>query len=131
MFFIMGINRVNKPVQYQKLFICSRCGQYGKYEVNMTYMCLSLFFIPIIKWDKHFFAISKCCNCLYELDYKVGLRLKKGEDLEISDSDLTFIKEGKQYNWDFSSTSPGKKCKSCGYKANNEYIYCPKCGEKL
>ena len=47
MFFICGINQGQKEIPYNKLVICGSCGGYGRYQVFMTYMCLSLFFIPV------------------------------------------------------------------------------------
>ena len=49
MFFIFGINERRKDYDFNQMVICGRCGSYGSYRVFMTCMCLSLFFIPIVK----------------------------------------------------------------------------------
>lgn len=43
MFFICGIDSGQKELPFHQLEICGRCGSYGRYQVFMTYMCLSLF----------------------------------------------------------------------------------------
>ena len=48
MFFIMSVNQGRKNIGHHQLVICDKCGQYGRYEVLMTYMYLNLFFIPKI-----------------------------------------------------------------------------------
>ena len=52
MFFICGINQEEKELGSFGPYICGACGSYGRYQVYITYMCLSLFFIPILKWSK-------------------------------------------------------------------------------
>ena len=47
MFFIFGIAPGRKVLNFQQTIICQNCGSYGRYEVMMTYMALSIFFIPI------------------------------------------------------------------------------------
>lgn len=49
MFFIMGITQGRKDFDYNQMMVCAHCGSYGRYQVYMTYMCLSLFFIPCLK----------------------------------------------------------------------------------
>ena len=89
MFFIGGISSGVKPLEYLKTVICGRCGAYGRYQVYMTYMYFSFFFIPIFKWNRRFFVEMSCCGAVYELDPEVGKRLLRGEEVEITESDLT------------------------------------------
>ena len=51
MFFIMGITQGRKDFDYNQMMVCAHCGSYGRYQVYMTYMCLSLFFIPCLKFS--------------------------------------------------------------------------------
>ena len=46
MFFIMGITQGRKDFNFNQMVICNHCGSYGRYQVYMTYMCLSLFSFP-------------------------------------------------------------------------------------
>ena len=60
----------------------------------MTYMYFSFFFIPIFKWNRRFFVEMSCCGAVYELDLEVGKRLLRGEEVEITESDLTLRQDG-------------------------------------
>ena len=126
MIFIGGISSGRKHIEYLKTVICSRCGAYGRYQVFMTYMYFSFFFIPLFKWNKRFYVQMSCCNAVYELDPEVGRRLLRGEDLEIQESDLTLVQDGTGNPW-----SRGKKCSHCGFETEEDFAYCPKCGNPL
>lgn len=123
MFFIMGITQGRKDLEYNQLIICSHCGSYGRYQVYMTYMCLSLFFIPVIKWSKRYYVQTSCCGTVYELDPEVGKRIARGEEIEIRPEDLAEIQAG------YKSTV--KRCENCGYETSEDFEYCPKCGRRL
>ena len=62
MFFIMGITDGQKELNYNcgVMNICKSCGAYSNYTVFMTYMCLSLFFIPVFKWGKKYYVKASC-----------------------------------------------------------------------
>ena len=95
MFFIMGIDRKTKEIEYSKngMNICKSCGAYARYQVFMTYMCLSIFFIPLIKWGKKYYVKTSCCESVYELSYEKAEIIKNGEDVMINDCDLTPVYE--------------------------------------
>ena len=123
MFFIMGITQGRKDLEYNQMIICDHCGSYGRYQVFMTYMCLSLFFIPCFKWKKTYYVQSTCCGSVYELDPEIGKRIAKGEEIEILESHLTKVQSG--------SRNVLKRCDHCGFETREEFDYCPKCGRKL
>ena len=62
MIFIGGISSGTKAIEYIKTVICSHCGSYGRYQVFMTYMYFSFFFIPLFKWNKKFYVKMSCCE---------------------------------------------------------------------
>jgi hypothetical protein len=124
MFFIMGISTAQKKLNFIQSILCSRCGQFGKYEVFMTYTYLSLFFIPIFKWNKEFFVKTTCCNITYTIDKSIGKRILKGEPVILNDQDLHI------YNTNNYSTRQNR-CPNCGFEANSDFLYCPKCGTRL
>ena len=126
MIFIGGISSGRKQIAYLKTVICARCGAYGRYAVFMTYMYFSFFFLPLFKWNKKYYVRMSCCGALYELDPEVGRRLSKGEDLEIQESDLTLLEDGRGNPWNRT-----KRCASCGYETEEDFAYCPKCGNPL
>lgn len=123
MFFMMGITQGRKDFEHNQMMICDRCGSYGRYQVFMTYMCLSLFFIPCLKWDKQYYVRSTCCDTLYLLDPEIGKRIARGEDMEILPQHLTQVQAG--------GRGRRKRCGSCGFETQEDYDYCPKCGRKL
>ncbi len=123
MFFIMGINQRRKDLGPGQMMICSQCGSYGRYQAFMTYMVLSLFFIPCFKWNKKYYVQSTCCNTIYELDPEIGKRLARGEDVEILESHLTLVQAGNKSHY--------RRCGTCGYETNEDFEFCPKCGERF
>ena len=126
MIFIGGISSGRKQIEYLKTVICARCGAYGRYEVFMTYMYFSFFFIPLLKWNRKYYVRMSCCGALYELTPEVGRRLSRGEDLEIQESDLTLLEDGRGNPWNRT-----KKCANCGDETEEDFTYCPKCGNPL
>ena len=119
MFLIMGVNSKQKKLSYDKVFICDRCGQYGRYEVWMTYMCFSMFFIPLIKWNKQFYVKTTCCGTKYVLDPAIGRIIASGKEVEIRSEHLQKM-QGQSYQ-------AQKRCSQCGF-LTTEAKYCPNCG---
>ena len=132
MIFIGGISQGQKILNYVKTVICSRCGGYGRYQVVMTYMYFSFFFIPLFKWNKRFYVKMSCCDAVYELDQEVGKALLHGQQADIKSSDLTLVQEGRRRGYYDSGTyKTWKKCGNCGYETEEDFEYCPKCGRRL
>lgn len=83
-------------------------------------------FIPIIKWNRHYYVQMSCCSTIYELDQEVGRRLAHGEQPDITEKDLTLVQAGRRVSgWN------RKRCENCGYETEEDFEYCPKCGTKL
>lgn len=130
MIFIGGISSGMKPIEYLKKVICSRCGAYGRYQVYMTYLYFSFFFIPLFKWNRRFYVKMSCCQAVYELDAEIGRRLLRGEDVEIREEDLTLVQDGGGNPWTLSAGAR-RRCPACGYETAEDFSYCPKCGAPL
>lgn len=122
MFFIGGITNSEKKLDYNQSFLCSRCEAFGRMEVYMTYMCFSLFFIPIFKWNKKFFVKTTCCDSIYSLDEQIGYDILKGNPVIIDESNLNPLDN---FNKNIN------RCSNCGYISPYDYEFCPKCGKKL
>ena len=158
MFFIMGVTQGSKEFDFTQNIVCPKCGRSGNYVVYMTYMVLTLFFIPCFKWKKQYFVRTTCCDTVYSLDPEVGKCIARGDAVTIQPQDLYEISAGYAGNpmgsWGNTSdgaanawTNPGsaedavnpwtntaegvKVCPNCGYKAAPDFDYCPKCGTKL
>ena len=126
MFFIMGITDGRKDFDFLQNILCTVCGRYGRYQVFMTYTVLSLFFIPCFKWNKHYYVQTSCCGTVYELDTEIGKMIARGEIVEIRDEDLQ-----RTGNSNYSSFIQYKTCKNCGYTTDEDFQFCPKCGQEL
>jgi hypothetical protein len=124
MFFMMGITNGRKDFNFSQQIICDVCGRYGRYQLFMTYTVLSLFFIPCLKWNKHYYVQTSCCNTLYELDPEIGKRIARGEEVEILPQYLSKM-QSNGWNRTF------KRCSSCGFETAEDYEYCPKCGRRF
>ena len=122
MFFIGSISNGEKKLDYIQSTVCSRCGAFGRMEIYMTYMCFSLFFIPIFKWNKKYYVKYTCCNSIYVLDNEIGTKISHGENISISEDNLHLA--------DYNITTINR-CNNCGYICDSDFEYCPKCGEKL
>lgn len=104
MFLMMGINDGRKDLNFSQMLLCGHCGRYGNCQVFMTFTVLWLFFIPIARWNKHYYVQMSCCNVLYELDPQVGKQIARGKDVKITQADLTYINPG---SWDAGYTGFG------------------------
>lgn len=122
MFFIGGISNGEKKLDYIQSIICPRCGAFGRMEVYVTYMYFSFFFIPLFKWNKKYFVKNTCCDSIYILDDELGIKISRGENVLISEENLQLA----DYNQHTIN-----RCSNCGYIGNEDFQYCPKCGQKL
>ena len=128
--FYSGISSAVKQLNYLKTVICSRCGGYGRYQVFMTYTYFSFFFIPVFKWNRQFYVKMSCCGSVYELDREVGMKILRGESVDIREEDLTLIKAGGR-SFELSDFEEERTCPGCGASVSEDYSYCPYCGEPL
>lgn len=136
MIFIGGVSQGQKQLNYHgQVVICGACGAYGRYQVIMTYMYFSFFFIPLFKWGRRYYVQMSCCNAVYELDPEKGNAIARGMDVDILKEDLTLIQKGSgnpytdhQKNVD----DHDMECPYCGYHfKNDDFEFCPKCGKRL
>lgn len=123
MFFMIGITQGRKEFEHDQLVICDYCGSYGRYQVFMTYMCLSLFLIPCLKWSRQYYVKTTCCNTIYSLDPELGRRIARGEDVEILPQNVTQVQAGYKNRI--------KSCDNCGFETQEDFEFCPKCGKRF
>ena len=122
MFFIMGISDGRRDLEHSQLMTCDDCGAYGRYRVYMTYMVLSLFFIPCLKWNRKYYVETSCCSALYELDPQVGNDIARGRQVEIQPAQLKKVQR-RGYGM--------RSCASCGYATAEDFEFCPRCGRRF
>ncbi|MDO5539331.1 MAG: zinc ribbon domain-containing protein [Eubacteriales bacterium] len=125
MFFMLGITEGRKNLDYNQVFVCNICGAYGRYVVYVTYTVLSLFFLPVFKWNRRYFVTTTCCNTTYQLNGDAGKRIEHGEQVEIRPEDLQKISGGGY------AQNKEKRCMNCGYATMEDFSYCPRCGQLL
>ena len=89
----------------------------------MEYMYFSLFFIPVVKWNKRYFVRSTCCGSTYSLDQELGERIRRGEHVTLSEADLELVHTGQ------GGFIP--RCPRCGYELEGDFRFCPNCGSSL
>lgn len=121
MFFIGGIAQKQEAIPFEQIIDCPNCHKYTHLKVFMIYTYFSFFFIPIFKWGKRYFVQSSCCNSICELDKEIGKGIEQGfiTSLDVSSLHFTY------------SQNNLKICTSCGYRTNENFSFCPKCGNKL
>lgn len=87
----------------------------------MTYMFFSFFFIPLFKWNRHYYVRMNCCNATTEISADLGKAIARGEVTKIPLDTLHF---GRYEN-------RMKHCSYCGFTTEEDFQYCPKCGRAL
>lgn len=120
MFFIGGISSKSVKLDFNQPMICFSCGRYGSFQVYMEYIYISIFFIPLFKWNKKYYVKSSCCNNIYSISNELGRRIEKGDNITLKEEDLHLFQKG--------LISYG--CPNCGFIMNTDYNFCPNCGEK-
>lgn len=91
MFLIIFSTTKEELVNYDKVTRCHYCDDMGSYDIFYIYSVLTVFFIPVWKWNRQYIAERTCCKRRFILDYEVGEALRHGEDVEINDNDLEMI----------------------------------------
>jgi hypothetical protein len=151
MFFMIGVTSGKKDLDYRQPATCGACGRYGAYEVFMTYTQLLLFFIPVWKWNRQYFVRMSCCGTVYTLDPAVGEAIARGENPEIRPADLvqvlgtgevwqggsTYMPAGYEDREAIRESSAPQnggthhRCVICGYETDEDFAFCPKCGQRF
>ncbi len=121
MFFIIGVNNASKQIGNISNVICPSCGAYTNMQITVMYMVLSIFFIPVFKWHRHYFATSYCCGNEFEIDTQEGKAFEQGK---ISQIDTKHMYKTDDY---FHI----RACPYCGAELPNGANYCYMCGKPL
>ena len=122
MFFMMGVTQKREDLDFVQMVTCDVCGAYGRYDVYVVYSVLSLFFLPVYKWNRRYYVEMSCCHSLYELNSEVGRGIENGTVSAIDENDLVLIR---------GNRSSCKRCEHCGYETEADFDFCPKCGNRF
>ena len=120
MVLLFGTSTKQEKLDFIQSIFCSNCNKFGDYEAFMTYSIFTLFFIPIFKWNKKYYLTSMCCGSLYRLNKDIGRAIEKGHNVNIVESDLKPI-----------NINTNVVCLNCKAPLEDDFEYCPKCGEKI
>lgn len=120
MFFIgiLGIDNKSKEIKKLDYLNCSNCEQREYMKLIKNYNYFHIFFIPIIKWKEEYYIQCSGCNSIYKISDEKGKEIEKGVNLTLSYWDLDEINTNQNI------------CKNCGYVLDNNFTYCPYCGER-
>ena len=120
MFFIGGVGQKQEYLKFFQLVECKCCHQLSSIKIIMVYSYFSFFFIPLFKWNKQYFVECENCKSYAPLDKEIGREIEKGIRTTIDANMLYFQKQNRI-----------KQCSNCGYMTQENFDYCPKCGNKL
>ncbi len=118
MFFIIGVSNAERILEFDQPMVCPCCARFGRLQASVSYMYFSLFFIPLIKWNKRYFVKATCCGAVAELDCEIGRSIERGETNSLDLNSLHFS----------CPYDSAKRCAACGYETAEDFQYCPKCG---
>ncbi|GAA0717521.1 zinc ribbon domain-containing protein [Clostridium malenominatum] len=124
MFFfgIMGIEERKKSIKYIQNIICKSCEVMSSYELIKIYTIFHFFFIPLAKFNKKYYIVSRCCDSVFLLASDIGERIENGENIHIEDSYLKEVHVNRNRK---------NVCNSCGREIDETFQFCPHCGGKL
>lgn len=122
MIFIGGVSSKQEKLDFGQSILCRSCSRFGNLEVYTEYMYLSVFFIPVMKWNRRYYARSSCCGCLYSVSEEAGERIRKGERITLSEGDLQLLQ---------GQTGFVPRCPKCGCELAGDFRFCPNCGSSL
>ncbi len=62
MFFLIGgVEQKRKELRTFNNCVCA-CGRMTSAVLVVYYSCFHLFFIPLFKWNKRYYVVSRCCG---------------------------------------------------------------------
>ncbi|SMC90288.1 zinc ribbon domain-containing protein [Papillibacter cinnamivorans] len=120
-FFISGISERSKELGRTTNLICPACGEYTSMTVSVFYKVLHIFFIPIFRWDRHYFATASCCGAVFEIDPEEGRKFESGAAQSI---DPRYMHRTGNY-------SQTEVCAYCGEPLVPGALFCHRCGRPV
>ena len=122
MFFFLAVTSGTRELGRRRCRYLSCCGTYGA-EVSVTcvYQQFILFFIPVFRFGKRYFATCAGCGAVFEMNREEGRRVERNPSAEIDPSAMTRVAAG----------SDPRFCLRCGAPISPGDRFCPNCGGKL
>ena len=122
MFFFFAVTSGTRELGRRRCRYLPCCGIYGA-EVSVTcaYQRFILFFIPLFRFGKRYFASCANCGAVFELTREEGRRIERDPSAEIDPSAMFRV----------SSGAAPRFCPRCGARVAPGDRFCPNCGERL
>ena len=79
MFIIMGSGQKEKILDLEQDMQCGNCSTFSTVQIIMVYSYFMLFFIPLFKWNKRYYAQMTCCGSTCDLDKELGAKIERKE----------------------------------------------------
>lgn len=129
MFFIgvFGIENKNKEVTMLNNLSCKICNKVIDGKLIKNFDFFHFFFVPLFKWNEMYYITCENCKSIYSISNEKGKAIEKGENVNLTYWDLQEV----QNNFHDDNYSEIKKCPICGSAVNNNFKYCPNCGQRL
>ncbi|MBP3916568.1 MULTISPECIES: zinc ribbon domain-containing protein [unclassified Clostridium] len=127
MFFIgiFGIDNKIKEIKILTSFSCKNCNISNGAKLIKSYNFFHFFFIPLFKWNEEYYVICNGCKSSFSISKEKGKEIERGGDVEVTYWDL------KEINNNYESYYIVKRCSRCNREVEDNFEYCPYCGEKI
>lgn len=83
MFFIGGAGNGSKDLGRRTNQVCPGCGSRLGMQLIRTNGYIHLFFVPVFRYDIHYFLICPNCGKTYEISREDGRRLERQPDFAL------------------------------------------------
>jgi len=116
MFIFMDIAQLTKQIK-SIMGTCMQCKQNRLLVLLKTYQCFRIFFIPIWHWNEKYYINDDVCGTMYEISEEDAILVKYDK------KDIGACLKVAVYQ-------TLKTCSACGKTLEQEYEFCPYCGQK-
>lgn len=117
MLLLFGTGEGTDDLYLDQKIRCPLCGKKAELQGYCTYQAFRLFFLPVFRWDMHYFVRTSCCGALAPLSRKQGEAVDAGAKLDVRRLALRA-----------NGAVRLRVCPQCGYETSQPFAYCPLCG---
>lgn len=122
MFFFFAVTSGVRELGLRRCPRLPCCGKYGaEMAVTCAYRQFILFFFPLFRFGKRYFASCANCGTVFELGREEGRRMERDLSAEIDPSAMVRVAAGSGPHF----------CPRCGSKTAPGDRFCTNCGERL
>ena len=82
MFLLIGAGPHTKQIGDSQMMICPSCGRFSRMTPYVRRQEIRLFFLPVARFRRQYYAKASCCGEIFQLDPEVGpLGLVRGRSV--------------------------------------------------